>query len=73
MLAGRCVAGNCFSLQREHDSALRLFQRSLQLDPNMAYAASLVGHEHLAGEDLGAAAIAYQHALRCDPRHYNAM
>eukprot|EP00775_Hariotina_reticulata_P006606 gene6606-6834_t len=68
-----CVAGNCFSLQREHDSALRLFQRALQLDPHMAYAASLVGHEHLAGEDLGAAAIAYQHALRYDPRHYNAM
>jgi hypothetical protein len=34
----RCVAGNCFSLQREHESAVRLFQRALQLDPHMSYA-----------------------------------
>eukprot|EP00879_Flechtneria_rotunda_P032571 GHRR01035799.1.p1 GENE.GHRR01035799.1~~GHRR01035799.1.p1 ORF type:complete len:408 (+),score=197.72 GHRR01035799.1:218-1441(+) len=68
-----CVAGNCFSLHREHESAVRLFQRALQLDPTMAYAATLVGHEHLAGEDLGAAAVAYQHALRNDHRHYNAL
>lgn len=68
-----CIAGNCFSLQREHESAVRLFQRALQLAPHMAYAATLLGHEHLAGEDLAAAATAYQHALRCDPRHYNAL
>jgi anaphase-promoting complex subunit 3 len=60
-------------LQREHESAVRLFQRALQLAPHMAYAATLLGHEHLAGEDLAAAATAYQHALRCDPRHYNAL
>jgi tetratricopeptide (TPR) repeat protein len=71
--ARRCIAGNCFSLQREHESAVRLFQRALQLAPHMAYAATLLGHEHLAGEDLAAAATAYQHALRCDPRHYNAL
>lgn len=52
---------------------MRLFQRALQLAPNMAYAATLLGHEYLAGEDIGAAATAYQHALRCDARHYNAM
>lgn len=34
----RCVAGNCFSLQREHEAAVRLFQRALQLDPHMPYA-----------------------------------
>lgn len=27
------VLGNLFSLQREHDSALRVFERALQLDP----------------------------------------
>jgi hypothetical protein len=37
----RCVAGNCFSLQREHESAVRLFQRALQLDPHMSYAGML--------------------------------
>lgn len=68
-----CVAGNCFSLQREHEAAVRLFQRALQLDPHMPYAASLAGHEQLANDDLAAATISYQHALRCDSRHYHAM
>lgn len=68
-----CVAGNAFSLAREHEAAVRLFQRALQLDPNMAYAASLAGHEQLASDDLAAAAISYQHALRCDGRHYHAL
>jgi hypothetical protein len=36
-------------------------------------AASLAGHEQLAGDDLAAAAISYQHALRCDARHYPAL
>lgn len=43
----RCVAGNCFSLQREHEAALRLFTRATQLDPLFTYAHTLAGHEHL--------------------------
>lgn len=26
-----CVAGNCFSLQREHDIAIKFFQRAIQV------------------------------------------
>jgi len=28
-----CVLGNFFSLKREHEAALKLFERALQLDP----------------------------------------
>ena len=33
-----CVVGNCFSLQKEHDTALKFFQRAIQLQPDLAYA-----------------------------------
>lgn len=39
----------------------------------VAATASLAGHEQLANDDLAAAAISYQHALRCDSRHYHAL
>jgi tetratricopeptide (TPR) repeat protein len=38
-----CVLGNCFSLQKEHETALRYFQRALQLDPTLPYAYTLAG------------------------------
>ena len=28
-----CVAGNCFSLQQEHDIAIKFFQRAIQVPP----------------------------------------
>ena len=37
------VVGNCFSLQKEHETALRYFQRALQLDPRCTYAHTLCG------------------------------
>lgn len=67
------MAGNCFSLQREHEAATRCLQRALQLAPHHAYAATLLGHEHLALEDLGAGLVAFQAALRAEPRHYAAL
>ena len=53
-----CVLGNCFSLQKEHETALRYFQRALQLDPRCAYAHTLCGHEYFANEDFEKAAAA---------------
>ena len=47
-----CIMGNCFSLQKEHETALRFFQRSLQLDPTFTYAYTLCGHEYFANEDF---------------------
>ena len=46
------------SQQREHEAALRLFRRAIQLMPSHAYAHTLCGHERLAVEDL-------EGAVRC--------
>ncbi|KAL6767456.1 CDC27 [Auxenochlorella protothecoides x Auxenochlorella symbiontica] len=70
--AAWCAAGNCFSLQRDHDTALRFFRRALQLDGGRAYAHTLAGHEFLALEDFDKAMGCYRAALRIEPRHYNA-
>ena len=67
-----CVLGNCFSLQKEHETALRFFQRALQLDPRCTYAHTLCGHEFFANEDFEKAMGCYRNALRLDGRHYNA-
>uniref|UniRef100_A0A7S1TAI0 UDP-N-acetylglucosamine--peptide N-acetylglucosaminyltransferase SPINDLY n=1 Tax=Compsopogon caeruleus TaxID=31354 RepID=A0A7S1TAI0_9RHOD len=67
-----CVVGNCFSLQRDPDSALRFFRRALSVDPSSAYAHTLCGHEFAMKEDFASAMEAYRQALRVDDRHYNA-
>ena len=67
-----CIMGNCFSLQKEHETALRFFQRSLQLDPAFTYAYTLCGHEYFANEDFEKGLTCYRHAIRLSPRHYNA-
>lgn len=67
-----CVLGNCFSLQKEHETALRYFQRALQLDPTLPYAYTLAGHEYFANEDFEKGITCYRNAIRIDPRHYNA-
>lgn len=67
-----CVAGNCFSLQKEHDIALTFFQRAIQLDSSFTYAYTLSGHEYVANENFEKAVNCYRHAIRTDSRHYNA-
>ena len=67
-----CIMGNCFSLQKEHETALRFFQRSLQLDPTFTYAYTLCGHEYFANEDFEKGINCYRNAIRLNPRHYNA-
>lgn len=44
----------------------------MQVDPNFAYAYTLLGHEHIATEELDSALSCYRSAVRIDPRHYNA-
>lgn len=66
------VVGNVFSLEKEHDLAIRFFKRALQLDENCTYAYTLAGHEHIANEDFDQATVCYRHALRTDRSHYNA-
>ncbi|KAG8379728.1 hypothetical protein BUALT_Bualt07G0119600 [Buddleja alternifolia] len=64
--------GNCYSLQKDHETALKNFQRSVQLNPRFAYAHTLCGHEYVALEDFENGIKSYQNALRIDSRHYNA-
>mmetsp|Transcript_96984 Transcript_96984/g.277500 ORF Transcript_96984/g.277500 Transcript_96984/m.277500 type:complete len:664 (-) Transcript_96984:165-2156(-) len=67
-----CVVGNCFSLQKEHETALKFFQRAIQVDPEFTYAYTLCGHEFVANEDLEKAICMFRNAIQCDSRHYNA-
>lgn len=66
-----CTIGNSFSLQRDHDQALRCFKRATQLDPKFAYGYTLQGHEHMSNEEYDKALQAYRKAISADHRHYN--
>lgn len=67
-----CAVGNSFSLQRDHDQALKCFKRATQLDPKFAYAFTLQGHEHVANEEYDKALAAYRSSIAAESRHYNA-
>ncbi|EDO43788.1 predicted protein, partial [Nematostella vectensis] len=67
-----CATGNCFSLQKEHDTAIKFFQRAVQVDQACTYAYTLLGHEYVLTEELDRAMSCYRMAIRSDPRHYNA-
>lgn len=64
--------GNSFSLQREHEQALKCFRRATQLDPSFAYAFTLQGHEYVENEEFNKAINSYRAAIGADNRHYNA-
>ncbi|KAK9208578.1 hypothetical protein WN944_000936 [Citrus x changshan-huyou] len=66
-----CAMGNCYSLQKDHETALKNFQRAVQLNPRFAYGHTLCGHEYVALEDFENGIRSYQSALRVDARHYN--
>ncbi|KAL3936153.1 MAG: hypothetical protein SGBAC_008473 [Bacillariaceae sp.] len=67
-----CAVGNCFSLQKEHETALVFFGRSLQLNPSFTYTHTLSGYEYMANEDFDKAVACFRNAIRLDERHYNA-
>jgi len=52
------VVGNCFALQKEHETAQKYFMQASKLDPSFAYAHTLQGHEYVANED-------YEKARKC--------
>lgn len=65
-------AGNLFSLQKDHDEAMRCFKRATQVDPGCAYAWTLCGYEAIEMEEYERAIAFYRTAIRTEPRHYNA-
>ncbi|CAI4222443.1 unnamed protein product [Auanema sp. JU1783] len=67
-----CVAGNCFSLQRQHALAVECMERAILLDPHFAYAYTLLGHELVFQEELDKAAKAFRTALSISPNDYRA-
>lgn len=66
------VAGNCYSALKEHDTAIKFFNRAIQMDPDLPYSYTLLGHEMLATEELEKALGCFRKAILKDPRHYNA-
>eukprot|EP00658_Telonema_sp_P-2_P046298 TRINITY_DN3441_c0_g1_i1.p1 TRINITY_DN3441_c0_g1~~TRINITY_DN3441_c0_g1_i1.p1 ORF type:complete len:622 (+),score=153.87 TRINITY_DN3441_c0_g1_i1:166-2031(+) len=67
-----CVLGNCFSLQQDHDSAIKFFDRAVQLDPYYSTAYTLCGHEQAANEEHDKSLSYYRNAIRHDERNYKA-
>ncbi|VFQ68914.1 unnamed protein product [Cuscuta campestris] len=67
-----CAMGNCYSSQKDHETALRNLQRAVQLNSRFAYAHTLCGHEYVAVDDFENGISSYQRALKMDDRHYKA-
>lgn len=67
-----CVAGNCFSLHKEHETAIKFFKRAVQVQPDFVYSYTLLGHELVLTEELDKAMDYFRSAVVRDPRHYNA-
>ncbi|KAJ0264229.1 Cell division cycle protein 27 A [Hirschfeldia incana] len=67
-----CALGNYYSLRKDHEAALKMFRRAIQLNERFTYAHTLCGHELAALEDFEEAERCYRKALSIDTRHYNA-
>lgn len=67
-----CVAGNCFSLHKEHDIAIKFFKRAVQVDADFVYSYTLLGHEYVLTEELDNAMDCFRSAVVRNARHYNA-
>eukprot|EP00111_Clytia_hemisphaerica_P019211 TCONS_00056726-protein len=67
-----CAMANCFSLQKEHDQAIKYLERAIQLKPDLAYAYTLLGHEYVFTDENERALSCFRSAIRYNERHYNA-
>ena len=67
-----CVVGNCFSLHKEHDAAIKFFQRATQINSDFVYAYNLLGHEYFLIEEMEKGLSCFRKAIFLDSRHYNA-
>eukprot|EP00055_Hartaetosiga_balthica_P006541 m.20663 g.20663 ORF g.20663 m.20663 type:complete len:741 (-) comp5273_c0_seq1:3542-5764(-) len=68
-----CVLGNCCSLQKDHDRAIKYFERAIQMDPSRPYSYTLLGHECFHGDNFQRANACFLNALKLYPNHYNAV
>ena len=67
-----CAKGNCLSMHKEHEDAIKFFRRATQVAPRFVYAYTMLGHEFLCTEDLSSARKSFRTAATINPRHYNA-
>ncbi|TKR96261.1 hypothetical protein L596_010309 [Steinernema carpocapsae] len=67
-----CVNGNCFSVQKKHDTAVECLSRATTINPRFSYAYSLLGHELIDMEETERAIEAFSSALRYSPNDYRA-
>ena len=66
------VLGNTFSLQKEHETAIKFFNRATQINPAFAYSYTLAGHEYVENENFTEANNCFKKALAYDERQVNA-
>ena len=62
------IFGNCYSLQKEHEVALKFFNRAIQLNPSFSYAYTLSAHEYTETEAFSQAKNFYKDAIGYDER-----
>jgi len=67
-----CIAGNCFSLEKQHEAAVECLERAIRLDPRFGYAYSLLGHELIDLNDLTRASQSFRQAVVYSPNDYRA-
>lgn len=64
--------GNCYSLQKEHDLAIKFLERAIQIKPDFSYGYTLLGHEYTFTDENERALSFFRSAIRHNERHYNA-
>ena len=66
------VLGNTFSLQKEHETAIKFFNRATQINPAFTYSYTLAGHEYVENENFTEANNCFKKALAYDELQVNA-
>jgi anaphase-promoting complex subunit 3 len=67
------VLGSVFSLVKEHEAAIKMLRRGIQISPYRSTLYSMLGYEYVAREKLDKAQEALTKALELNPRNYAAL
>ncbi|KAK3679737.1 Anaphase-promoting complex subunit 8 [Recurvomyces mirabilis] len=67
-----CILGNYYGLISEHEKAVLLFRRALNLDRNFQAAWTLMGHEYIELKNTQAAIESYRRAVDTNRKDYRA-
>jgi anaphase-promoting complex subunit 3 len=67
------VLGSAFSLTKDHEAAIKMFRRGVQVAPFKSSIYSMLAYEYVAREKLDKAQDALARALELNPRNYAAL